>query len=290
MEGNMSGGCGSGQCGCGSGQCGCGGARGGCGCKGGMMGFGMMRHMHRKPFMGLLVLAAVVYLILLSRNAAKQYGYIGRPTTQRDTITIAAEGKVTALPDIASVSVGVQTEKKSVSEAQKENTSKMNAIIAKLASLGVAKEDIKTVNYTIYPQYDYVNGKQVERGIQVSQNVDIKIRNLDIIGGILAAVGELGANQVGGVDFTLDDSEALRQRARLKGLEMAKMKAQALAEAAGVKLGKVVGFSESSGYVPGPIYYAKDMAAGMGGDGAAPSVEPGTQDVTVNVSVQYEIL
>src|SRR5512141_1178629 len=92
-----------GGCGCGSGQGGCGG--------------GMMWRRHRKPFMGLLFLAGVVYLILLSRNAYKSYAYIGRPTTQRDTISIQAEGKVTALPDIASVSIGVQTEKKTVSEA-----------------------------------------------------------------------------------------------------------------------------------------------------------------------------
>ena len=251
---------------------------------------GMFWRRRRKPFMGLLILAGVVYLILLSRNAWKSYAYIGRPTTQRDTISIEAEGKVTALPDIAAVSIGVQTEKTTVSEAQKENTSKMNAIIAKVMSMGVAKEDIKTTSYTIYPQYDYVNGKQTQRGYQVSQNVDIKIRNLDSIGDVLAAIGDLGANQVSGVTFTIDDPESLRQQARLKGLEMAKAKAQALAAAAGVKLGKVVGFSESSSSPQPPIYYAKDMAAGLGGGSASPSVEPGSQDVIVDVTVTYEIL
>lgn len=280
----MEGGCGCGNGGCGGGKCG----SGGCGCGGGGMMMGH-RRWHRKGMFKLLALVAAIYLILLSRNVVKQYQYIGRSEAQRDTIAISAQGKVTALPDIASISAGVQTEKRTVAEAQKENTSKMNAIIAKLKEFGVASEDIKTVNYTIYPQYDYVNGKQTERGYQVSQNVDVKIRDLSKIGDILASVGDLGANQVGGVSFTIDDPESLRQQARIQGLEAAKAKAQALAEAAGVKLGKVVGFSESSGYVPGPIYYDKAMGLG-GGGGAAPSIESGSQDVTVDVTVLYEIL
>ena len=252
-------------------------------------GYGYRRRMH-KGIWSLVMLLGAIYLIVLSRNAAKQYDYIGRPTNLRDTISIEAEGKVTALPDIAMISIGVQTEKKTVSDAQKENSTKMNAITDKLKQLGVAKEDIKTTNYSIYPTYDYPNGKQVDRGFQISQNVDIKVRKLESISDILASVGSLGANQVGGVTFTIDDPEALRQQARLKGLEAAKMKAQALAQAAGVQLGKVVGFSESSSTPPGPIYYAKDMAVAQGGaPSAAPNVEPGSQDVIVNVSVKYEI-
>jgi uncharacterized protein YggE len=251
---------------------------------------GHHRMMRKLPWK-LLAVALMVYVILLARNAAKEHDYIGRPESQRDTIAIAAEGKVTALPDIATISVGVQTEKKKVTEAQADNTAKMNAIIAKLKELGVAKEDIKTSNYSIYPAYDYVNGRQIERGYNVNQNVDVKIRDLDSIGNVLSAVAELGANQVGGVNFTIDDPEEIRQQARMKGLEAAKKKAEALASAAGVRLGKVVGFSESVGGYNPPIYYAKEFGLGAGGDAvAAPSIEAGSQDVVVNVSVTYEIL
>ena len=237
----------------------------------------------------LLLVAGIVYLGVTAANALKQNSYIGRPDAARDTIAISAEGKVTALPDIATISVGVQTENKAVSAAQKENSTKMNAIIEKVKSFSVAAEDIKTSNYSIYPQYDYVNGRQIERGYMVTQNIDVKVRNLDKIGEILAAVGDLGANQVGGVSFTIDEPEDLRQQARLKALEAAKKKAQALADASGVKLGKVVGFSENEGYVPSPMYYAKDAAMGMGG-GGTPSIQSGSQDVIVNVTVLYEIL
>lgn len=235
-----------------------------------------------------LALAAVAYVVLLARNAYKEYQYIGRPEAARDTIAISAEGKVTARPDVATVSIGVQTEKKTVSEAQNENTSRMNAIVDRLKAMGIAAEDIKTSSYSIWPQYDYVNGRQVDRGFMVSQSVEVKIRNLDLTGKVLGAAGELGANQVGGVNFTIDDPEALRQQARLEALEKAKEKARALAQAAGVKLGKVVGFSESPSY-DGPVLY-KAYGEGYGGGGAAPAVEPGSQDVVVNVSVTYEIL
>jgi hypothetical protein len=242
----------------------------------------------KRVLWNLLLVAGIVYLGVTAMNAVKQNSYIGRPDAARDTIAISAEGKVTALPDIATISVGVQTENKAVSAAQKENSTKMNAIIEKVKSFGVASEDIKTSNYSIYPQYDYVNGRQIERGYMVTQNIDVKVRNLDKIGDILAAVGDLGANQVGGVSFTIDEPEDLRQQARLKALEAAKKKAQALADAAGVKLGKVVGFSENEGYVPSPMYYAKDAAMGMGG--GTPSIQSGSQDVIVNVTVLYEIL
>lgn len=266
-------------CGCGKGNGACG--MGGCG----------RRHGHRfgRHAWTLVLVIGAVYLALLARNAAKEHAYIGEPYAERDTIVIGAEGKVTALPDIASLSIGVTVEKKTVAEAQKESTDKMNAIIAKVRELGVAAEDIKTVDYSIYPQYDWVDDRQVERGFRVTQGVQVKIRDLSKIGATLAAAGEMGANQVGGVAFTIDDPEELRQQARLKGLEAAQRKAQALAEAAGVKLGRVVGFSESEGYVPGPMYYESVQDQGSGG-ASMPSVQSGSQDVTVDVSVTYELL
>jgi len=242
-----------------------------------------------RALVGLLALGLFIYVTLLARNASKQHDYIGRPESQRDTIAISAEGKVTALPDIAAISIGVMTEKKTVAEAQKENTAKMDAIIAKVKEIGVAPEDIKTTTYSIYPQYDWIANRQVERGFQVSQSIDVKVRDLTKIGDILAAAGELGANQVGGVNFTIDDPEELRQQARLEALENAKGKAQELADAAGVRLGRIVGFSEDPGYVPPPVFYDR-AADGFGAGGASPKIEPGSQEVAVNVTVIYEIL
>lgn len=222
-------------------------------------------------------------------NNLKGYQYIGKPSAERDTIAISGEGKVTAIPDIATIDVGLTTEKSDVKNAQLENTTKMNRLIANLKNLGVDSKDIQTSYYNIYPQYDWPNGKQILRGYQVSQGVTVKIRNLDKIGDILAAAGEGGANQVSGLSFNIDDPEVLRQEARVKALENAKEKAEALARVAGVSLGKIVSFSE---YASTPYSAYKSMdALGIGGGGAVPSptVEAGSMDIVIDVTVSYEI-
>lgn len=231
------------------------------------------------------------WFIVQIRNGLKSYDYIGKPTDIRDTITIEGQGKVQAIPDVAAVDIGLNTEKADVKTAQRENTEKMNAITKQIKGLGVEDKDIQTTNYQIYPRYDYTQSGQKLRGYQVSQSARIKIRDLSKIGAILAAVGESGANQVSGVSFTIDDPEVLRQQAREKALENAKAKAEALANKAGVRLGKIVSFSEY-GSAPAPMpYYAKGMALEMGGGGeSAPDVQSGTLDIEVNVNVSYEIL
>ncbi|MBI5071620.1 SIMPL domain-containing protein [Candidatus Falkowbacteria bacterium] len=247
---------------------------------------------NNKLFTILIVLVMIGLFGLLATivtNNLKSYRYIGKPTAERDTIAISGEGKVTAIPDIATIDVGLMTEKSDVKSAQLENTTKMNRLIANLKNLGVESKDIQTSYYNIYPQYDWPNGKQVLRGYQVSQGVTVKIRNLDKIGDILAAAGEGGANQVSGLSFNIDDPEALRQEARVKALENAKTKAEALAKVAGVGLGKIVSFSE---YASTPYSAYKSMEAlGLGGGGAAPSptVEAGSMDIVIDVTVSYEI-
>jgi hypothetical protein len=244
------------------------------------------------PFFFILSLVFIVVLIIAigiwAWNMSKQHYYIGKNPDIQRTISIAGEGKVTAIPDIALVSLGLSTEKKKISDAQSENSKTMNALIEQLKGLDIAKEDIKTVNYTIYPTYDWVDGKQILRGYTVSQDVQVKIRQTDKVDEVLQIAGGLNLNQIGGLSFDLDQPEKYRQEARLKALENAKEKADALAKVMGVKLGKVISFSESEGYVPAPYpMYAK--AEGIGGGGAAPTVEAGSQEITITATVSYEL-
>jgi uncharacterized protein YggE len=245
-----------------------------------------------KIFTILLALAFLAFIVIAAvmiRNSMKQYDYIGKQVQERDTIAISGEGKVTAIPDIANIQLGLTTEKKTVAEAQKENTDKMNQLNKQLKDMGVDAKDIQTNNYSIYPQYDYNVGKQTLRGYQVNQTVTVKIRNMDKIGDILAMSGTLGLNQVGGLSFGIDDPEKLQNEARIKALENAKEKAKALADIMDVKLGKVVSFNESSQY-PQPIY--KNYAMGIGGaaeSAPAPQVESGSLDIVVDAMVVYEI-
>lgn len=243
-------------------------------------------------FFGVLFcLALTVFLGVLSWNEIKKHSYIGKSLEFPYTITISGEGKVTVIPDIATVELGAQTEKSTVTVAHKENTEKINKLIDSLKKLGIEKKDIQTVGYNVYPQYDWVEGKQILRNYVVSQNVRVKIRDLEKIGDVLALVGELNLNQVGGLSFTVDEPEVYRQQARIKALENAKEKAEALAQVAGVKLGKIISFSEESGEVPPSPYYKGYEALGLGGGGTAPAptVEAGSQEITVNVTVSYEI-
>lgn len=239
----------------------------------------------------LIFVGVVVWLGVAITSKIKAYSYIGAPEAMRDTITISGEGRVTAIPDIATISIGVTTEKKEVADAQKENTEKINKIVRELKELEIDDKDIKTSSYNIYPKYDYSEGGGRLVGYVVDQQLTIKIRNLEIVGKILGKVAELGANQIGGLQFTIDDQETLKQEAREKALANARGKAEALAKISGVKLGKIVSFSESSdGYEPYPYYARAEAAYGFGGgESAAPNIQTGSLDIMVYATVSYEI-
>lgn len=240
-----------------------------------------------KAAAALLMIALTVYVGLLARNANRSFGYIGLPADQRNTITVSGMGQVTGIPDIASITIGTTVESETVGDSQKENTRIMNDVIAAIVGFGVDKKDIKTASYDISPRYNYVDGTSFIVGYIVSQSVTVKLRDLSKIGDIVAAVGEKGANQVGGISFTIDERDALENEARTKAFEDAKAKAKLLADAAGVKLRRIVSFSESTGDDGYPVPLYRYAAEGMGG--GSPTIEAGSSDVISNVSVTYEI-
>jgi uncharacterized protein len=239
---------------------------------------------------GLLLVVLVVFLGLLSWNAYAQHYKIGVAVRDRDVITVDGSGKATAKPDIALVSLGVLSDNTTVKGVQTDNTKKMNDIIAAVKALGVSADDITTTNYTLSPKINWNNNKQDIIGYTLSQQVSIKVRDLDKVGDVLGKVGELGANQVGGIQFTIDDPKAVQAEARLKAIEDARKKAEVLAKELGLTLVKVVTFSEN-GYNPGPYpVYAKTMDVAMGaGAMPTPQIETGTQDVVSNVNVTFEV-
>jgi uncharacterized protein len=241
----------------------------------------------------ILVISATVYLVFLSRNKAKEYDYIGISEETRNVVTISGEGKIVAVPDIGKVQVGLITTKKTVAEAQKENSTKMNEIIKEIKGLGVADKDIKTVAYTIYPEYDWIDGQQIFKDYQISQTIEVKIRDTEKISAILDKAGTLGANNVGSLTFEVDNVEKIQQQARLEAITDAKTKAEELAKAMGVKLGKITAFYEDN-YNPVPYYdYAVKESAGVGGmvsAAPAPSISTGESEITSNVSITFELL
>lgn len=242
-------------------------------------------------FIAAFLTLGTLYLALLSWNAVKEHDYIGVSPKQAHSIVIVGQGKVTGVPDVANIQLGYSVEKKTVAEAQKDNTSKMNAMADKLKKdFKIDPKDIQTANYYISPQYDYNNGKQTLRSYLVSQNLNVKVRQMDKVSAIIEAAGTIGLNQVGNLTFAIDNPEALKQQARELAIAQAKEKAESLSKVVGVKLGKIISFSESSNDSQPMPYYALDKAVGMGGGGAALTVEAGSNEIIIIATVEYEIL
>lgn len=250
---------------------------------------GHMGHMCHKTglriLIGLVLIALILFLAAKTINEFRNEPNIVKNAPQA-TITASGEGKIYAKPDIGEINVGVTNEAKTVAEAQTQSTNAINKIVAFLKSAGVEEKDIKTTNYNINPVYDYAKGKQVLRGYQVSQNLGVKIRNLEKSGDILAGATENGANIVGGINFTIDNPDSLKEQARSQAIAQAKDKAAKLAVQLGISLGKLINYSES-GTQP-PIFYAKSMAEGIGG-APSPEIPTGENEIIVDVSITYEI-
>lgn len=245
-----------------------------------------------------------LFLFVSTIKVLKEYRFVGSGVTATNTITVSGEGEVFAVPDTATFSVTVQEEAKQVKDAQEVATKKSNDIIAYLKKQDIDEKDIQTTDYSIYPQYDYVqsgacregycpSGRQVLRGFQVSQTLTVKVRDTEKAGDILSGVGSLGASSVSGLSFELQksDQDMKEAEARGKAIDDARQKAEALAKQLGVSLVRIVGFSENGNY---PVYYAKaEMSMAADGRGGAPAPAPeipvGQNKITSNVSVMYEI-
>ncbi len=243
----------------------------------------------KKPIIVLVGVALVIFLLTLIASNIKKFHYIGRPEPVARSLTISGSGKVTATPNIAVTNVGLVTEKSDVATAQQENSEKMNALIAALKELKIKDEDIRTTQYQIYPKYSYEEKKgSAITGYSVSQSVEVKIRDLKNISAVLARAGEAGANQVSGITFTIDEPKNLRAQAREEAVKDAKDKAAKLAEQLGVKLGRVITFSESGGgQTPEPrLMYMKE---GIGGGDSAPDIQSGSLEIISNVDVTFEL-
>ncbi|MBU2542032.1 SIMPL domain-containing protein [Patescibacteria group bacterium] len=242
--------------------------------------------------LGILLVYVVVLVGSMIRNNLQEYDYIGKADRMERTITIEAEGKVTATPDIAVTTMGMVSEGVTVAEAQEKNTLVMNDLTAKLKNLGIDEDDLQTMDYNIYPRYDYTekDGRVLE-GYEVHQSLKVKIRDLDLANSVLALAGEVGANSVSGLDFTLDDDEVYKAQARDEALLKVVEKAKILSQSLGVGLVKVVAYDEYESGANGiPIYKAySESAYGIGGGLPTPDVQAGSTDVMMNVAVTFEI-
>ena len=267
----------------------------------GEQNFKNLREKNKILFTGLLIILAVFLLALTVstivgiQNKIKEGKYIGQEIETKNTITVSDKGEVYAKPDLAITTFSVAIEKKTVAEAMKENAKKMNAVIDSVKEQGVEDKDLKTVNFNIYPRYEwydtiqfYPQGKRVLVGYEVQQSLEVKIRDMEKIGDIIQGATDAGANQVGDLQFTIDNQDEFKKQARGQAIEKAKNKAEELASQLGVKLVRITNFSES-GVIP--YYYGLEKAVGMGGgeEAPAPEIETGENKIEITVSITYEI-
>lgn len=237
---------------------------------------------------------AFMLIAIAAVMAAYQYKESVEMTYPNRTFSVDGSGDVDVTPDLATFSVTVTTEgSKNVAEVQSANSDKMNKVNAFLKDQGVDKKDLKTAQYNLSPRYNYspcLNGScpaPTISGYSLTQTLQVKVRDTSKLGDLLSGVVANGANSVSEVSFVVDDDSDAKNDAREKAIADAKKKAAATAKAAGFRLGKLVTMYENS--APTPQY-------GMGGDmmesakvSAAPSVEPGTQNTKVQVTLTFEI-
>ncbi len=203
------------------------------------------------------------------------------------TVSFIGEGKVTAAPDTAKVGIGLVTEGKDSISVQNNNTDKMNRVINYLKKEGINSADIKTSQYNLSPKYEYSKGKSTLSGYILTQSVEVVVRDLSKVGVILDGAVSSGANQVNSVSLFIDKPEELKNKARKDAVAQAKEKAADAAKIAGFGLGRLVGFSENfSGELP---TYFEAMGKGGAAPSSAPQIEPGSQEVTINITLTYLI-
>lgn len=259
-------------------------------------------HKHHLHMVKALAFAAVAFVAIVYGLARlSEMRFIGSGVSATNTISVSGEGEVFAVPDIATFTLTIREEAKTVEEAQAAATTKSNSALATLRGAGIEDKDIKTVSYNINPQYDWVQaercatgaycpGQQVLRGYEVYQSLSVKVRDTKNAGSILSQVGK-DVSDVSGLSFTIDDDAKLQADARAKAIADARAKADVLAKDLGVKVVRIVGFSESTGGRDIYPIYGKTFAmdAAVGEEAPAPELPAGENKISSEVTITYEI-
>lgn len=213
-------------------------------------------------------------------------------------MSVSAEGKVDAKPDVARFTFSVVSEGTDPSRLANENNRKMTSALDLVKSSGVEEKDIKTTQYALIPRYEYDEDrrKSFVSGYTLTQTAAVRItdirKNLERLTKILAGLPGVGVNQIGGISLEIDDPEKARAEARAKATRLAHEKAGQMAKENGVRLGRLINVSEYAGGIP-PFFggYGGDALRVAEGVSAvpAPPIAPGSEEVAVQVTVTYEL-
>jgi len=202
-------------------------------------------------------------------------------------ITVSASSDVSSAPDVATVSAGVVTRGLTAGEAMQENANLMTRVFEQLSKAGVKGKDVQTSQLSLQPQYNYQDRSNPRiTGYETRNTVTARTYDLDNVGPMLDALVKAGVNNINNVQFGIRDPKSAQEIARAAAIKEARAKAEAMADAAGVRLGPLQSLSESrGGGRPQPMMMARSMAM----DESSTPVAQGEQTITVTVNMVYQI-
>jgi uncharacterized protein len=205
------------------------------------------------------------------------------------SISISGHGEMRAVPDLASISIGVTTQATSAREALDGNTKAMKALLDTLRGAGIEARDMATSNFSVGPRLDYGNNNGQPAkvvGYDVNNMVTITVRKLEDLGGLLDVAVSTGSNTINGISFSVGKPEAILDDARKAAVKDARRKAELYATAGGFRLGNIIRVNEGSAVMPPMPYQAKFSRAESAAD---VPIAQGEQVLAVDVNITYEI-
>jgi len=235
----------------------------------------------------ILISAVLLFAVLLSACGPTTIAPAAQAPVR--SMNVSGTGEVTLKPDIAYINIGVHTEKATASEATAQNNTDAQAVIDALTAAGVAADDIQTTNFSIYQKdiTDPTTGAKLSTVYAVDNTVYVTVRNLAKLGAVLDATVKAGANNVNNIQFDLADKTKALSDARTAAVKDAKTEADQLAAAAGVTLGNIQTINYNENTPPSPVFYGKSVNMAVA-DAAVP-ISSGTLQISVNVTITYEI-
>ncbi len=235
----------------------------------------------------LIITCILMVLLVFAAVTPAQAEDITAPNVP--VVVVSATGTVNAIPDQALISMAVLKTDPNLNKALESNNYTTEKVLAALINAGISKDDIKTSNFSVYPEYDYSEtGQNKIRSYQVRNEISVLVRDLNKVGSILDTAISSGANTLNYVNFQKADTSEAENQALVQAVKRAREKAVILSKAAGMNLGRLVSITEGYGQ---PVVYANRVYAedikGLGG--AAVPINPGELQINASVTIIYEM-